>query len=251
MNYKKEKNYWLQDLSKRSYLQGVLSGVCLLLLISYLFYGTFFAAIGLSPYMIFHMKSWKKKQIQKKKQEFEMQFKEAIQSISVALNVGYSAENAMKEALVDLQLIYPKEARIRKEFCYMIRQMEMNLTLEQILGELGERTEDEEVKLFATIFGMAKRSGGDMIEIIRSSVWQISEKIEVKREVETLMAAKKMEFHVMSLIPFAMIGYIRLAFPEFMRVLYGNVLGVLIMSSCLGIYGLAYVWGRRIVEVEV
>ena len=251
MSCKKEKNYWLQDLSKKYYLQGILNGVVLLMIVSYLFYGTVFASLFLSPYLFFYLKDWKKKQIQKQKQEFQLQFKEAIQSISVALNVGYSAENAIKEALVDLQLIYPKEAKIRKEFCYMLRQLEMNLPLEQIFAEFAKRTEDEEVKLFAVIFGMAKRSGGDMIEIIRSSVWQISEKIETKREIEALTAAKKMEFYIMSLVPFAMICYVKLAFPEFMSVLYGNLLGVLIMSVCLGIYVLAYEWGRRIVEIEV
>ena len=221
------------------------------MVVSYLFYGSVFAALVLSPYLIFYLRDWELRQIQKRKMEFRQQFCSGIQAISVALGVGYSAENAVKEAFVDLQLIYPKEARILEEFSYMIRQMEMNLSLEQIFMEFAKRTGDEDVRSFATVFGIAKRTGGDLIEIIRNTVWQIGEKVEVKREIETMMAAKKMEFQIMSVVPFAMIGYIRLAFPDFMSVLYGNVTGIFIMTICLGIYLIAYEWGKRMVEIEV
>ena len=146
MNYSIEKNYWRQDISKISYLQGVLTGALLLLVIAYLFYGRFMLAILLSPYLYFHMKEWERKCIQKKRQEFQGQFKEAMQSISVALNVGYSAENAVREALGDLKLIYQKDARILKELQYMIHQIEMNIPLEQVFQDFAKRSGDEDVR---------------------------------------------------------------------------------------------------------
>ena len=90
-----------------------------------------------------------------------------------------------------------------------------------------------------------------MIEMIRSAMWQIGEKIEVKQEIETMMAAKKLEFRIMSLIPIGMISYISLTFPDFLGVMYGNLLGIVVMSVCLVIYAFAYEWGKRIVEIEV
>ena len=251
MIYKRQKNYWQQDISKYLYLRGILGGVTLIVAVSYLFYGSVWVSLILLPYLFFYLRDWEKKQIQKQKMEFRKQFCSAIQAISVALGVGYSAENALKEAFLDLQFMFPQEARIRKEFCYMIRQMEMNLPLEQIFFEFANRSGEEDVKTFATVFGMAKRSGGDLMEIIRSTVWQMGEKQEVKREIETLMAAKKMEFQIMSLVPFAMIGYIKWAFPDFMSVLYGNLSGIFLMSICLGVYILAYEWGKRMLEIEV
>ena len=105
--------------------------------------------------------------------------------------------------------------------------------------------------MFVTVFSMAKRSGGDMIAIIRNAVYQIGEKIDVKREIHTMMAAKKLEFRIMSAVPFAMICYMKVSFPDFLDVLYGNVLGAVIMSVCLLIYAGAFELGKRIVEVEV
>lgn len=251
MRYKTKKNYWQQGISKKEYSLAILKGIGMLAIISYLFYGTVFGAVLLSPYLFRYMKSWERQMIQKRKLRFQLQFKEAIQAWSVALNVGYSAENALREAQKDLQVIYSKEEPILLEFHYMIRQLDMNLTLEHILKEFSVRTEDEEVQMFVTVFAMAKRSGGDMIGIIRNAVSQIGEKIDVKREIETMMTAKKLEFRIMSAVPFAMICYMKFSFPDFLGVLYGNVLGIFVMSICLLLYVCAFEFGKRMVEIEV
>jgi len=251
MKYKTKKNYWQQDITRKEYVQAAFIGIILIGSVSYLFYGTILYAILLSPYLIRYFKAWETQILRKKKQTFQLQFKEAIQSISAALNVGYSVENAIRESWKDLQLLYKKDEKILREFAYMVRQLDMNIPVEQILKEFSQRTEDEDVRLFVTVFSMAKRSGGDMIQIIRNAANQISEKIDVKREIETMMTAKKYEFRIMSMIPFGMICYLKVSFPEFMEVLYGNLLGVMIMSICLFIYVAAYELGKRFVEIEV
>lgn len=251
MRWKKEKNYWQQDIQKFEYVRAVLQGIALIGSVSYLFYGTFLGAFLLSPYLIWYLKSWQKQIIRKKKQAFQLQFKEAILAMSAALNVGYSVENAMREAWKDLQLLYKKEDIIVREFRYMVHQLDMKLAVERILHEFASRTGDEEVQTFVTVFSMAKRSGGDMVEIIRNAACQIGEKIDVKKEINTMMAAKKLEFKIMCAIPFAMICYLKLSFPSFMQVLYGNVLGVVIMTICLLVYVIAFEMGKKIVEIEV
>ena len=89
------------------------------------------------------------------------------------------------------------------------------------------------------------------MEIIRNVVRQMGEKIDVEREISTMISAKKMELTIMSVIPFAMIGYMRISFPEFLGVLYGNLAGVIIMSVCLIVYLVSYEMGKRMVEIEV
>lgn len=251
MRYRKKKSYWQQGIHRRDVIRAALTGIFVIVMFSYLFYGSVLCAVLLSPYLIWFLKSWETQFMKKKKQMFRMQFKEAIQSLAAALNVGYSVENAMRETLRDLQMLYKKEEQIVREFRYMIRQLEMNITIETVLGELAERTQEEDVQTFVTVFIMAKRSGGDMIAIIRNTSRQMSEKADVRREIETIISAKKLEFKVMTAIPLGMIGYMKLSFPEFMNVLYGNAAGVIIMTVCLCIYMAAYEAGRRIVEIEV
>ena len=251
MKYKKKRNYWQQGIRKHEYLTAFLQGSLLIAIISYLFYGTWICVVLFSPYLIWYIKSWEKQLIKKKQANFRLQFKDSIQSLSAALNVGYSVENAMRETVKDLKGIYKKDDTIMREFSYMIRKLQMNMTAETVLKEFAQRTGDEDVHTFVTVFNMAKRSGGDTLEIIRNAVRQMSEKIDVEREIVTFMSAKKMEFKIMTLIPLAMILYMKISFPQFFDVLYGNVLGVVIMSACLLVYFIAFEVGKRIVEIEV
>lgn len=233
------------------YLRAFLQGIIIIFAVSYLFYGTWICAILFSPYLIRYISSWEKQTMKKRQQTFRLQFKEAIQSLSAGLNVGYSVENALCEACKELKGMYRKDEMILRELTHIIRQLHINVTAESALQEFAARTGDEDVQTFVTVFNLAKRSGGDTLEIIRGAVRQIGEKIDVEREVQTVISAKKMEFRIMTAIPFAMIVYLRISFPELLGVLYGNPAGIVIMSVCLVIYLVAYEMGKKIVEIEV
>ncbi len=220
-------------------------------LTAYLYYDSAAAILLLLPAGGWHFKNWEKECLRKKRREFQVQFQEAIQSVSASLNVGYSIENSLKEAKKDLDILYSADAAIQREFKIMLRQTYLHIPVEQIMQEWAGRVNQEDVNNFAAVFVTARKSGGDMIEIIRNSVAQIREKLEVKQEIETMLAAKKYEFKVMCTVPFGIIAYMKLSFPEFMDILYGNILGIGVMSVCLAIYLTAYYIGERIVDIEV
>lgn len=55
----------------------------------------------------------------------------------------------------------------------------------------------------------------------------------------------------MAVIPYVIIAYMLLSFPEFMDCLYGNMIGTGVMSVCLLVYLAAYAFGVRLVKIEV
>lgn len=193
----------------------------------------------------------KKEKIEQKKSEFLLQFREMTECVAQALKVGYSAENALKEAAEEMKILYPGDSMIGVEMEYMIRKLRLQIPLEQILEEFAQKVELEDVKNFAAVFAAAKRSGGDMIAIIHNTAAQISDKIDVKREIDIVLASKKYEFRIMCVIPYVMILYMQSAFPEFMGVLYGNVIGIGVMTICLGTYAGACVLGLRLIRIDI
>lgn len=216
-----------------------------------MFYQSWIAVFLLSPIGFMYYRMWKKECFKCKEQVFREQFKEAMQSLITALNVGYSIENAMRGTLKEMKILYGEDASIIRELGYIVRQLEMNITVEQALAEFAFRVGVEDVGAFVTVFVITKRNGGDMITVLRNAVEKICVKIEVKQEIQTLIAAKKMEFQIMSIIPVGMIVYMKLSFSQFMSVLYGNTAGVIIMSICLVIYFGAFYLGKTMLEIEV
>ena len=127
----------------------------------------------------------------------------------------------------------------------MIRKLKIHIPVGQVLSEFAENVEQEDVDNFVTVFTTAQKSGGDSIVIIKDAVKVISEKME------TMIASKKLEFEIMSMIPFGMIGYMKLTFGDFLKVLYGNPAGIIVMSICLALYFTAYIWGKKMIKIEV
>lgn len=66
-----------------------------------------------------------------------------------------------------------------------------------------------------------------------------------------MLAAKKLEFEIMSVIPFIMILYMKMTFGEFLSVLYGTWTGCIVMSICLVLYLGAYRFGWRLLQIEI
>lgn len=232
-------------------IQMIVKSAGITVFIAWLYYRNLWAVFILSPVGIWYYARLQKECIYRKKQEFIMQFKEMIQIFSSLLNTGYSVENALRESQKELRILYTEKAAILRELGILVRQMQVKIPVEQAIEEFSGRVQLEDVVSFAEVFITAKRSGGDMIAIIQNTVNQMGDKIDVRREIDTMLAAKKYEFKVMSVIPFLIIAYMSLSFPEFMDCLYGNIAGTGVMTVCLIIYITAYYLGLKISAIEV
>lgn len=219
-------------------------------MIAWLFYRSVYALV-LFPVCFLIIKKQLKEQFQKKReQEMLYQFREILQAIAGLLKAGYSMENAFWEGTQDFVRLYGKECVMYQEFAAINHQIKMNVPLEKLLEDLAERSGIEEIDSFSQVLGFAKRGGGNIVKIFQESVEKITERAEMKREIETIIAAKKLEQKIMALVPCGILIYLGIGMPEFMTPLYGNPTGILVMSVCLGIYGMACKMAQKIVEIQ-
>ena len=90
-----------------------------------------------------------------------------------------------------------------------------------------------------------------MTDILSRTITLIQSRIEVETEIQVMLSAKKMEQHIMDLVPFFIIVYIQLSSPGFFDVLYHNMAGILFMSICLVLYLSAFVLSEKILAIKV
>lgn len=72
-----------------------------------------------------------------------------------------------------------------------------------------------------------------MIHIIQKTVNCISDKISVEEEIETLIAAKKMEEQIMMMMPYGILLYLRVTSIGYLDPLYHNPIGIFLMTIFL------------------
>lgn len=239
------------EFTRKELIWGILEGILSILATSVLFFDHWIAVVFLTPYLHFYLK---RKEGQKKKKEQMMtsaQFKDGMLAISTALAAGYSVENSFREAAQELDQLYGETSVMMKEFKKIARKIEFNENVEDALEEMAGQLNLEEAVYFAEVFRFAKRSGGNLIEIITKTARNISDKISVREDIDVLISGRKMEQKIMNLMPFGIIAYLRMGAYEFISPMYGNILGICVMAVCLVLYMAARMLSEKIVEINV
>lgn len=239
------------NFTKREYAKNLVFGMMIAVILGSLFFQSIPVVLLLLPLSLFYVKRQKRKKIAERKWKLNLEFRDGIMSISTALNTGYSMENAVREAVKDLRLLYEEDALIIKEFEYILSFISVNRTVEDAFTDLAVRSGIEDIYNFAEVFITAKRTGGDLIKIIKATAKTIGDKIEIKREIYTMITAKRLESRIMNIIPLGIILYMWVFSPGFLEPLYHNITGVIVMGVALIGYVGAYAMSERIIDIEI
>lgn len=238
--------------TKRECIRYGLTGGAVGFSILMLFYDNIlFCGLCALPAGILFLKYYRRVLIERRRWELTVQFKDAMDSMVSALVAGYSFENAVWQAEQDIGLMYGKEDIIMREMSYMTHKMSLKVPVETLIRELGERSGAEDIMTFSEILLTAKKTGGNLVQVMKRTAQNITERMEIRREIETMIAGKKMEAGCMTAVPLFMIVYLRFFCPGFLDPLYHNPIGAAAMTGALAVYAAAFFWGRKIMKIEL
>ena len=221
------------------------------LLTVWLFFDFAFISLLLLLYVPISLWQGRKERLRQKKWELNLAFKDALICLENSLAAGYSPESSVREAVKNLEQLHGKDHEICKEFRIMIKQMDLGAGMEEVFSEFGKRSDVADIKQLADIFAVVKRTGGNLSQILRQTGSILQDKIELKRELRTAIAAKQMEFQIMCAVPYGILLYLKLCAPAMSVVLYHNTFGILFMCGVLVAHlGLKFL-GEWIIRGEV
>ncbi|WP_245850835.1 type II secretion system F family protein [Paenibacillus herberti] len=188
----------------------------------------------------------------RRQDRLRLHFKEMLFSLSSSLAAGRSVENALFASLDDLKLMYPGSHTDLMEELERIRSRYANgETLESGLIDFASRSGVDEIWQFTDVFTTCKRTGGDLVEIIRRTSQMIGERIEVNQEIEVLIARKKLESRIMLAVPFVFLAFLHVAAPDYMAPLYNGVFGYMLLTVAVILFGLCGWLMLRIMDIRL
>jgi len=241
----------MYQFGKKDYIKYALLGMIGVFLILYLFYDQLIVSIIGSILGIYFIKYMKQYHYNAYKREIKKQFKEGLYALSSSIQVGKSIESAFVLAVEDLRLLYDETDFIIRHFKKIISKLSMNIPIENALLDFAIEAEDEDIHNFVIILISTKRSGGNIIEIMRSTSNVIHDKLEILDGIKLLVTQKKYEQHIMMLIMPVLVCYLKFNAKSIMEVMYSTWTGRCVMSISLLLYFLSYYIGYKIVSIEV
>ena len=183
------RNLWnllKQEISLWKYeKQELVKGICYIVMIAWLFFDRIAFAILLIPYLFVFMKQQRIHKVHREKEKLRKEFREMMISIGNSLSTGYSIENALKTAKNDLEM-YEEHSLLAKELQLLINKLKMNEPVDNLLFDMAEHVGLEEFYQFAQVISIAKKSGGNLIEITENTIEHLSQAIQTKEELSLI-----------------------------------------------------------------
>lgn len=231
-------------------IAGVLWGIILAIGSACIFYNSIFGLIAGACVGIYGYKAAVKRVESRKERRILDQFKNMIIAMQSALEAGNSMENALLSAGRDLRKMYSEDSEILVQIKLIEQKLGLNVPFETALRDMAENIEYEEVRDFVNVITIIKRTGGNAIKVIKDTVEKLVSEIELRQELEVMVAAKKLEQQVMIYMPAFIIIFLRSTNRGFLDPLYGNIVGFSIMSVVLAVNVCADLLGKKIVDIH-
>lgn len=245
-------NYAVYYMKPAEWLMYVLLAAAVLFALGYVFYRSVPLSGVLALFALKYPSIRTREIIVNRRRKLTMQFKDMLYSLSSAVGSGSSVERAMTLVLEDMERQYASpDTYIVRELMLIVSKLSINQNIEDLFRDLADRSGIEDIRSFANIFEISKRTGGNMIQIIRQTSDIITQKIETRNEIETLLAEKKMEQKVMAIMPIALMFLLTQTTGDFMAPLFAGLTGRLVCTVALALVIVGFLWGKKLTDIEI
>lgn len=181
--------------------------------------------------------------------QLRIQFKDLLESLSASYSAGRNTPDAFADALSDMESVYGTGADIVKEIQIICAGLANNYQIEVLLLDFAARSGLDDVTSFANVFEVCNRQGSDMKRIVADTRNIINDKIEIEMEIETMLSGNKNELNIMMVMPVIIV--LSLSSMGSGTIVSNDLVNLVVKVICLGIFGIAYVIGRKITDVKI
>jgi len=176
---------------------------------------------------------------------FDNQLPDALTIMSNSLRSGYTVVQAMD--VVGREMPPP----IAQEFDQVIREVRVNIALEDALTNLLARVPSPDLDLVVTAILIQREVGGNLAGVLDRITSTIRERVRIMGEIRTLTAQGRISGWIIGLLPVALGVILYLADREYMGPLVHHPLGWVLLAIAFAMQVVGVLIIRKLVNVEV
>lgn len=178
-------------------------------------------------------------------EKFHDQLPEALDLLARAVRSGHALSSGLEMIAQEM------DPPIKLEFRATVDEINLGLSTKDALANLCERVPSTDLKFFAVAILMQKETGGNVAEILDKISRLIRERLQFRRQVNTLTAEGRLSARILILLPIAMFVYIYFVNYEYISLLWNEKIGIylLVIGIVMQIIGSIFI--RNIVKIEI
>ena len=178
-------------------------------------------------------------------QKFEAMFPEAIDTLARAVRAGHAFTLALE--IVCNELGEPAATEFRK----LYEEQKYGMPVRDALLNLSERVPLVDVKFFVTAVMLQRETGGNLAEILDNLSYMIRERFKILRQVRVYTAQGRLTMMLLMGLPPTIIVTMLIMNPSFIRPLFADPIGHVLLAAGITLQTVGYFVIRRIIQIQV
>jgi tight adherence protein B len=202
--------------------------------------GIIAAAIGvLLPYMVVRHKRTRRLY------RFEEQLPDAIDMLGRALRAGHPLSSGLK--------MVAEEAHppVAEEFRRSHEEHRFGLAFEDALLAMADRVQIVDVRILVTAILIQREVGGNLAEVLDNLASVIRARFTIRRQLRVYTAQGRFSGYVLGILPIAVGAAIYSLNPPYIRLLFTDPIGKLLVWIAVIFQIAGFLWIRKIVDIEI
>lgn len=175
----------------------------------------------------------------------EQQLAEVVEVMSLAVRSGLSISQGVEFAAGE------SSPPMQPLLDAVLIQRSLGVPLEAALRQFASELGTDDARLFVLILSIHLRSGGNLAGALHEVAATIRHRTGVRRELRGLTAQGRISGAVLGALPVVFSIVLAVASRHDLAPVYRSPLGIVMVSVGLGLEGLAYLWIRHLLRVEV
>jgi tight adherence protein B len=136
------------------------------------------------------------------------------------------------------------------EFKEALDEINFGIGVPEALMNLTRRIDNEDLKFFVVSVIVQRETGGNLAEILENLGRLIRERCKFQGHVRVLSAEGRMSAMVLVSMPFVVVGFLSVLNPEYIRVLFTDPLGNVVIIAALTMMAFGSIVIKKMISLK-
>ena len=157
--------------------------------------------------------------------KFLLEFANAVDVIVRGVKAGLPLNDCIR--IIASEAAEP----VKSEFRQIAEAQSMGLTMTEAIARLPERVPVPETNFFAIVIATQQKAGGSLSEALGNLSRVLRDRIKMQGKIKAMSSEAKSSAMIIGSLPIVVIGLVSLTSPDYIRLLFAEPLGNMILAA--------------------
>ena len=182
---------------------------------------------------------------QRKQAKFMQELPPVLQSLASSLRAGLNLNQAIES------IANHNQAEVGSQFRIALAEVKLGSDLETALSRVATRMNNNDLKWLVVAMQIQKQVGGSLTSILESVASTITDRAEVRREVQVLSAEGRLSAYILVALPFLVVLSLLVLRPDYVWFFFSSLTGFVLLFGFAVLMTIGWFWVKAATRVEV